>query len=173
MERTTRSKYVVDIYSFCGMAQVVEFGSDGNLENVHGKNKLTMSSSQKLQAATQVTQGLADVHNIDGDGISSMSHGDFAAKQYILIDGSFKLNDFNRGRFIRWNSKKKEPCTYTIGANDAKVSIQKLTLSVIYFASSNANVSFHVFSFVLQKSTSIFLKQLLLMFGLWGVYLFN
>lgn len=147
MERTTRSKYVVDIYSFCGMAQVVEYGSDGNLEHVHGKNKLTMSSSQKLQAATQVTQGLADVHNIDGDGISSMSHGDFASKQYILINGSFKLNDFNRGRFIRWNSKKKEPCTYTIGVNDGKVSIEKLTLSIMHFSSSNANVSFSCLQF--------------------------
>eukprot|EP00980_Cylindrotheca_fusiformis_P021777 scaffold8600_cov111-Cylindrotheca_fusiformis.AAC.9 len=120
MERASQSPYVVNIFSFCGFAQVVEFGEHGNLDDVTYDYYNDLTSHQKIQIATQVAQGLADVHNIDGDGISSMSHGDYASKQYILIDGRFKLNDFNRGRFIRWNPTLKEPCTYTIGNNDGK-----------------------------------------------------
>mmetsp|Transcript_16300 Transcript_16300/g.24159 ORF Transcript_16300/g.24159 Transcript_16300/m.24159 type:complete len:467 (-) Transcript_16300:466-1866(-) len=120
MERLTHSPYVVDSYSHCGFAQVVEYGRDGDLSDPLLGFYHYVTSYQKLQLATQVAQGLADAHNIDGDGISSMSHGDFKIDQYINIGGIFKLNDFNRGRFIRWDSKKLEPCTYTIEYNDGK-----------------------------------------------------
>ncbi|CAJ1968768.1 unnamed protein product [Cylindrotheca closterium] len=120
MERASGSDYVVDIYSYCGFSQVVEYGRHGNLDDMLDGTYGDLSQSQKLQIATQVAQALADVHDLDDTGISSMSHGDFLATQYILIDGHFKLNDFNRGRFIRWNSKLQEPCTYRIGYNDKK-----------------------------------------------------
>ncbi|CAJ1968766.1 unnamed protein product [Cylindrotheca closterium] len=120
MERGTASKYIMNIYSYCGFTQIVEFGRHGNLDDILWKAYDSVTQPQKLQIATQVAQALADVHDLDGDGISSMSHGDFASKQYILIDGILKLNDFNRGRFIRWNPKLKESCTYTIGVNDGK-----------------------------------------------------
>lgn len=122
MERATESPYVVDIFGFCGFAQIVEYGKDGNLDDVVYDDYSLVTQPQKLQVATQVAQALADVHDLDGDGIPSISHGDYATKQYILIDGIFKLNDFNRGRFIRWNPKKEQSCTYTIGNNDGKVS---------------------------------------------------
>jgi len=120
MERASGSDYVVDIYSYCGFSQVVEYGPHGNLDAILDETYDELSQSQKLQIATQAAKALADVHDLDGTGISSMSHGDFASKQYIFIDGRFKLNDFNRGRFIRWNNKLHEPCTYTIGSNDGK-----------------------------------------------------
>ena len=120
MERATASEYVMDIYSFCGLSQVVPLGRHGDLDNILWNYYDKLSQEQKLEIAVQITQGLVDVHDIDGDGISSMSHGDFAAKQYILIDGRFKLNDFNRGRFIRWNPTLKEPCPYHIGKNGDK-----------------------------------------------------
>lgn len=122
MERASDSDYVVDIYSFCGFSQIVEYGRQGNLDQFLDERYDDLSQSQKLHIATQVAQALADVHDLDGTGISSMSHGDFASKQYILIDGHFKLNDFNRGRLIRWNSKLQRPCSYTIGPNDGTVS---------------------------------------------------
>jgi len=120
MERATRSPYVMDIYGYCGLSQVVPTGRHGDLHHILQNYYDQLSQGQKLEIATQVTQALADIHNLDGDGISSMSHGDFASKQYILIDGRFKLNDFNRGRFIRWNPKLQEPCPYTIGSNGDK-----------------------------------------------------
>lgn len=122
MERATASKYVMNIYGYCGFSQVVQIGRHGSLDGILKGYYEQLSQDQKLEIAVQVTQALTDVHAIDGDGISSMSHGDFASKQYILIDGQFKLSDFNRGRFIRWNPKLQEPCPYTIGKNGDKVS---------------------------------------------------
>lgn len=121
MERATSSKYVIDMYTFCGFSQIIEFGKDGGLDYWMEDGYDDLSQDQKLQIATQISQSLTDVHNLDGDGISSITHGDIAAKQYILIDGIFKLNDFNRGRLIHWNDKKEEPCPYTIRSNDGKV----------------------------------------------------
>eukprot|EP00980_Cylindrotheca_fusiformis_P021776 scaffold8600_cov111-Cylindrotheca_fusiformis.AAC.8 len=120
MERATRSPYVLDIYSYCGFSQVVEFGKEGDLDDLIYDYHRELESYQKIQIAVQVTQGLTDVHDIDGDGISSISHSDFASKQYILIDGRFKLSDFNVGRLLGWNPKLKEPCPYTVGNNDSK-----------------------------------------------------
>ncbi|CAJ1939965.1 unnamed protein product [Cylindrotheca closterium] len=120
MERATGSPYVMDIYGYCGFSQVVPVGRHGDLNGILRGYYDQLSQGQKLEIATQVAQALADVHDLDGDGISSMSHGDFASKQYILIDGRFKLNDFNRGRFIRWNPTLNEPCPYTIEKNGDK-----------------------------------------------------
>lgn len=118
MERATKSPFVMDIYGFCGFAQVVDYGRDGNLDSVDFRRA---TQHQKLIYAAQAAQALADVHDIDGDGISAISHGDFALKQYIKVGSVYKLNDFNRGRFIRWNKRTQEPCTYMIGKNDGAV----------------------------------------------------
>eukprot|EP00980_Cylindrotheca_fusiformis_P021774 scaffold8600_cov111-Cylindrotheca_fusiformis.AAC.6 len=119
-ERASSSPYVVNIFSFCGFSQVTEFGEEGNLDDVIYDYYSHLEAHQKIQIATQVAQGLADVHDLDGDGISSISHGDVATKQYILIDGRFKLNDFNLGRFIRWNPILRKACPYTVGNNNGK-----------------------------------------------------
>ena len=121
MERLTKSKYSVNMYAFCGFALVVERGN-GNLDNLIYKRYSDLSQNQKLQLAATTAQALADAQNIDGDEIPSLSHGDFATKQYILMEdkGVFKLNDYNRGRFIYWNNATQAPCKYTIGNNDGK-----------------------------------------------------
>lgn len=121
MERATNSDYVVNTYSYCGFSQIIEYGRGGNLYSRIATEYDRLSQNQKLQIATQVSQALADVQNLEGNSISSMTHGDFASKQYILVDGRLKLSDFNRGRFLRWDTEKQEPCPYTIGKNDGKV----------------------------------------------------
>ena len=70
--------------------------------------------------ASHAAFGLAAAHDLDGDGVSAITQGDLKADQYLLIDGTYRLNDFNRGRFLRKNMKTGEACTYTIGNNDAK-----------------------------------------------------
>mmetsp|Transcript_12578 Transcript_12578/g.22060 ORF Transcript_12578/g.22060 Transcript_12578/m.22060 type:complete len:176 (-) Transcript_12578:375-902(-) len=68
----------------------------------------------------EVAAGLADVHDIDGEGLSSVAHGDLKGGQYLFLNGVIKLGDFNRGRFLRRNSTAPDTaCTYTIGVNDA------------------------------------------------------
>ena len=64
--------------------------------------------------------GLAAAHNFDREGRASIAHTDIAPGQYIKINGFYKLNDFNRARFLLWNAKKKEICTYEIGSNPGK-----------------------------------------------------
>eukprot|EP00591_Stephanopyxis_turris_P009308 CAMPEP_0195514316 /NCGR_PEP_ID=MMETSP0794_2-20130614/5746_1 /TAXON_ID=515487 /ORGANISM="Stephanopyxis turris, Strain CCMP 815" /LENGTH=341 /DNA_ID=CAMNT_0040642539 /DNA_START=299 /DNA_END=1324 /DNA_ORIENTATION=+ len=119
MERLTSSPYIMDIYGFCGFASMVPNGQDpfDRLEIRRNKND-SMSQMERLELATTASRALADAHNIDHDGISSITHGDFALKQYMEVNGKIKMGDFNRGRFLRWNNKLKEPCTYTIGHND-------------------------------------------------------
>ena len=110
MERATRSQFVINIYGFCGFAQITEFAQEGDLDEI--QSHYNISSVQKLKIATQVAQGLADVHNLDGDDRSSMTHGDLKWDQFILSDGHFKLNDFNGGHLLSWNPKKNATCPY-------------------------------------------------------------
>jgi len=124
MERATTSDYSMwwTPTATVAVSQIIEYGQGGDLFSwiVTAYDRLSQTKN-KLQIATQVSQALADVFNLEGNNISSTTHGDFASKQYILVDGRFKLIDFNRGRFLRWNTKKQEPCPYTIGRNDGKV----------------------------------------------------
>jgi serine/threonine protein kinase len=42
------------------------------------------------------------------------------AGQFILIDGTYKLNDFNRARMIYWKDEEDEACTFHVGNNPGK-----------------------------------------------------
>jgi hypothetical protein len=70
--------------------------------------------------ATQASIGLAAVHNIDKEGRASIAHTDISPSQFIQIDGIYKLNDFNRARFLRWNNETDKACPYYIGKNPGK-----------------------------------------------------
>jgi hypothetical protein len=73
-----------------------------------------------LSIATQAAIGLADLHNIDSEGDASIAHTDISPNQYIKVRGIYKLNDFNRARFIPWSNKNKTACPYRIGSNPGK-----------------------------------------------------
>ena len=95
-ERGTFSKYMVDINGHCGLSLLTPYGSQGTL------NHYTDSKGEpldKLRMARHAAFGIADAHNLDHDGVSSITQGDLKLDQYLLVDGYFKLGDFNRGRF--------------------------------------------------------------------------
>jgi len=120
LERSTKSRYVMDIFGFCGFLIVVPFAEEGTLPKVLRNEGENLTSLQKLQYAYEVAAGLAAVHDIDGEKLSAVTQGDLKADQYIVMDGVLKLGDFNRGRFLRRNSTAPDTaCTYTIGVNDA------------------------------------------------------
>ena len=73
-----------------------------------------------LNTATQISIGLADLHNIDSEGEASIAHTDISPNQYIQVNGIYKLNDFNRARFIPWSSTNNTACSYRIGNNPGK-----------------------------------------------------
>ena len=114
---------VLDTYGFCGFDVLTPYASEGTLSGRlsswrRGKEKL--SQKTRLRYAMEVSLGLAAVHDIDGDGLSSVAHGDLKGGQYLFMDGTIQLGDFNRGRFLRRNSTAPDTaCTYTIGKNDA------------------------------------------------------
>mmetsp|Transcript_23350 Transcript_23350/g.39775 ORF Transcript_23350/g.39775 Transcript_23350/m.39775 type:complete len:450 (+) Transcript_23350:203-1552(+) len=119
LERSTKSRYVMDIYGFCGFLVLVPHAGEGNLPKAI-RRQTDMTSLQKLQYAYEVSAGLAAVHDIDGEKMSAVTQGDLKADQYLFMDGVLKIGDFNRGRFLRRNSTAPDTaCTYTIGVNDA------------------------------------------------------
>jgi hypothetical protein len=70
--------------------------------------------------ATQAALGVAAVHNVDMEGRASIAHTDIASVQFVKVGDIFKLNDFNRARFIGWNEKNQEPCPFKVGSNPGK-----------------------------------------------------
>ena len=117
------SVLVLDTYGFCGFAVLTPYADGGTLSSkLHnwrrGREELT--PEKRLQLAYEAVAGLAAVHDIDGEGLSSVAHGDLKGAQYLFLNDVMKLGDFNRGRFLRRNSTAPDTaCTYTIGRNDA------------------------------------------------------
>jgi len=123
LERLTPSPYVLDTYGFCGFDVLTPYadgGTFGQRMSSWRKGKRKLSPKTRLKYAMEVASGLADVHDIDGEGMSSVAHGDLKGGQYLFLNGVIKLGDFNRGRFLRRNSTAPDTaCPYTIGKNDA------------------------------------------------------
>mmetsp|Transcript_55943 Transcript_55943/g.83372 ORF Transcript_55943/g.83372 Transcript_55943/m.83372 type:complete len:491 (+) Transcript_55943:95-1567(+) len=123
MERLTKSPHIVDIYGFCGNSGIFEFAPGGDINDViwpPGGGKPTKTRLERLQIATQVAIAMADMHNSDEVGRPAIAHTDITTSQFILIDGFYKLNDFNRARFMRKWRKDGKPCGYTVGNNPGK-----------------------------------------------------
>merc|ERR1712129_94215 len=79
-----------------------------------------ISSIEKLDIAYQVAVGISDMHDVEDDGFASIAHTDITPSQFIFINGRWKLNDFNRCRFMRVNKKDNSPCGFYVGANPGK-----------------------------------------------------
>ena len=101
LERLSKSPHIYPIYSYCGFAFIVPFMTNGRLADAlsewkNGERKL--SSMTRLQYAVDIAHGLRDLHDIDGDGIPSATHGDLKEHQYLFgEDGRLMLGDFNKG----------------------------------------------------------------------------
>lgn len=113
MERLTSSPNVVNIFSYCGNGGVYEFGDQGSLNAYRRLHNRT--SINDIKYSIQAATGLADFHSIDGEGKPSIVHNDIKPQQFILIDGVFKLNDFNKAKFMLWNKEKNQKCNIANG----------------------------------------------------------
>jgi hypothetical protein len=122
-ERMTKSPHVVDIYGFCGNSALFEYSRGGDITATvfpkNGRHNLTMLN--KVEIATQLASALADLHNFDKEGEASVAHADVNPSQFVLIDGSFKLNDFNRGVLMQWSKQRNESCGYYMNLNEGKM----------------------------------------------------
>ena len=70
--------------------------------------------------ATQAAMGLAALHNFDVEGRASVAHTDIAPNQWIKVNGIYKLNDFNRARFLRYSQTNHTVCPFEVGRNAGK-----------------------------------------------------
>lgn len=88
-----------------------------------------LDHDQKLKLAYQVALALADVHDTDAirdskGRISSAAivHADIKSDQFINFNGQYKLNDFNRCRFMRRKviasiDGDDQPCGFRVQRN--------------------------------------------------------
>jgi hypothetical protein len=126
-ERSTSSDYIVDIYAYCkflfdditeekfpikpqllkphpipttpkgGASSINEFSFQGSLENMYK----SLSLDSRLSVAVDISRALFDLHSLaDSEGRSAIVHADIAVRQFLNIDGQFKLNDFNTAGLI-------------------------------------------------------------------------
>ena len=94
MERLHSSSYVVDLFAFCANGGLYEYGHEGSLSTyLRQRNR---DSRNDLMYMLQASLGLAAFHSIDDEQKPSIVHNDIKPDQYILIDGVYKLNDFNK-----------------------------------------------------------------------------
>ena len=122
LEHLTSSPWVLDVYSFCGASGAFELASGGDISRAvyaTPAKKNNMTGLEKLYIATQAAMGLAAVHNCDKEGVASIAHADIWTAQYVKIEstGLFKINDFNRARFLQWSKTADEPCPFLIRKN--------------------------------------------------------
>eukprot|EP00529_Nitzschia_sp_RCC80_P011403 CAMPEP_0113502832 /NCGR_PEP_ID=MMETSP0014_2-20120614/33800_1 /TAXON_ID=2857 /ORGANISM="Nitzschia sp." /LENGTH=632 /DNA_ID=CAMNT_0000397717 /DNA_START=251 /DNA_END=2149 /DNA_ORIENTATION=+ /assembly_acc=CAM_ASM_000159 len=123
MERLTSSKFIMDIYAACGNSGLFEFADGGSLtDSIWDNNDESInpwSPQEKLVVAYQVASGIAEVHNSAKEGVAAIAHTDVGPDQFVYVDklGVYRLNDFNRARFIGWNTRKNETCPFHIGSN--------------------------------------------------------
>jgi hypothetical protein len=132
MERLTSSVFVMEIYAACGNSGLFEFADGGSLEDSiyynnhqhHRKDNFKpWSSKERLVVAYQAISGIADVHNFAKEGVPSIAHTDIHSAQFVYVEetGLYKLNDFNRARFLPINEKTNEICKYEVGNNPGAV----------------------------------------------------
>jgi len=110
MERLTSSPHVINIFGFCGHSVMTEFADGtcvGELADKSRKTKLA-----RLRIARDIANGLADVHGIDGDGNATFVHLDINPANVVSVGGTLKLNDFNIGIILKWNTTSNKQCGF-------------------------------------------------------------
>eukprot|EP00980_Cylindrotheca_fusiformis_P031108 scaffold25830_cov162-Cylindrotheca_fusiformis.AAC.9 len=122
MERLQRSPYILDIYGYCGLSQLIEPGEDGG--NTHDLIKTTRLKGddalplvERLKIVYQLASGVADMHSFEEDGLVSLVHNDICCHQFIFSHGIYKLNDFHMANFQRKSPDTNQVCTATNGYN--------------------------------------------------------
>jgi hypothetical protein len=121
-ERLTWSPYIIHIHSFCANSAIYEFASGGDIESMlwyheNDNSNSSWTTSERMIVAYQVASGIADAHNSERNGIPTIAHTDITTSQFVHLDGIYKLNDFNRCRFITYDVQKKKNCDFYVGNN--------------------------------------------------------
>jgi serine/threonine protein kinase len=128
MERLTASPYIINIYGFCGLTVLQEYGGKDLTRTLAG-GKLT--SLSKLNLAKQVAEGLHHIHSVrdddNDDGQSkipiafrktqqpqvTLVHNDInLANLLFTVDNRPMLNDFNIAKLVMRHNITGEMCPF-------------------------------------------------------------
>jgi hypothetical protein len=121
-EQLTFSKYVVDIYGYCGMSALVDYSDSDDMLSLF-ENKTTSPNKDELfQIAHDVAQSVADAHHFNEHGRATIVHMDIKPNQWIKFDGRWMLNDFNVAKFLTWDPQTKKNCGLASGYSEGRVS---------------------------------------------------
>ena len=118
-EQLSSSPYVVDIYGHCANSALFDYCSGGDLYEIHNQNR---TKPDLLRVALEIVTSVAHAHNFV-DGKPTIAHTDIKPDQWIMLDGRYMLNDFNRARFLAWDSVLNETCKFEVGKNGGIVSL--------------------------------------------------
>ncbi|KAL3939149.1 MAG: hypothetical protein SGBAC_006075 [Bacillariaceae sp.] len=115
MERLQSSAYVLDIFGFCGLSQVIEPGLDGGathdlIKTTRLRGEDSLPVVDKLKIVYQLASGVADMHTFEKEELVSLVHNDICCHQFIFVDGIYKLNDFHLAHFQTKNKTSNEIC---------------------------------------------------------------
>lgn len=106
-----------------GASSINEFSFKGSLENMYK----SLSLDSRLSVAVDISRALVDLHSLgDSVGRSAIVHADIAVRQFLNIDGKFKLNDFNTaGLVYKRADNPDELCPHMISKAKDKVRMKR------------------------------------------------
>ena len=119
-EQLTASPYVANIYGFCANAALYDYADEGDLYSFIKSTNRTRTES--LRVAYHVAAAVADAHHLDHRNRATIAHTDIKPDQFLLLDGMYKLNDFNRAHLISWDPNQDKQCGFYFEYNLGTVS---------------------------------------------------
>lgn len=114
LAQLSASPYVARFYGFCSHSSVAHYSDEGTLWKIFD-NDYKPTKEKLFRIAYDVACGVRDAHHLNDKGRPTIAHMDIKANQFILIDGVYKLNDFNLCHFLTWNKTANEYCGFVNG----------------------------------------------------------
>jgi len=115
MDRMTQSKFVPNIYGYCGMSTLSEYPDGGLLHEMFHHKRVDTNTT--LRVALDVARGVASLHNLETEGIAAVAHTDISSDAFEQFGDRFKLRGFGRCRFIKWDKRENKACNFEISNN--------------------------------------------------------
>ena len=96
----SNSPYIMNIYGYCMNLIIMDYSYKCSLYHIFDSEP---SKEELLKVAHDVACGVCDAHHFDERDIATVVHADISLDQFLMVDGVYKLNDFNRGKFLLWD----------------------------------------------------------------------
>ncbi len=116
MDQLTASPLVVDMYGFCSNTGIFDWGEGGDLSTIFQRDP-DIADEHLLQIAYNVSLSIHDAHHFDDQGRATMAHTDIKPDQFLYQEGYYRLTDFNRVRFLSWDSTHNKKCGFNVQKN--------------------------------------------------------